>query len=126
MTISNMIQEIIGISINARQPNDSEEFDFSTDIHLLNHASENTIKARSILKNLFDGLSEEDIRRLHALMYAAPGKENPLAVKQYYYGTTETRDSLTRTMLEKIRGLAAYLTTGCKQAEIYGLDIDSF
>jgi len=129
MTITNIIPEISVISRCAsKQPAgvSTEIADTIEERFGLKLDSGNILGARAALKALLDEMSDDDVRRIHALMYSGRDGESAQMIKTHYCGTDETRADLIRPILEKIGALAVYLAKATERAEANGLDIDNF
>lgn len=130
MAMYNMIHELIVISCcasNQSFPVDSEAVDsVEKRFGLMLGGTADLEVARAAMQTILNEMPEDDIRRIHALMYSGRDGDDAKAVKEHFHGRAETLADLRRTILEKIIALGLYLTKGLERAEADGLDIGNF
>ncbi len=78
------------------------------------------------LTRLLPTLPLEDLKRVHALMYAGRDRESATDMKKYFSTRGESRKDMEHSIAEKRLALATYFGRALERARDDGEDVDTF
>lgn len=133
-TIATHIDRILRVAAIAEKTDASinELHDINTELGLEYFDDKTQARLREtnvavvVLEAYLETLEIEQLRRIHALMYSGRDGESPSIVKRDFEQRGEGEAELVRTIVEKRLALGTYLPKGILNAQLLGIDVETF